>query len=489
MASSNTDGGRHVFFRCPEKPVQNRAGNLLGEGVDFRGDGGYVIFCGSLTADGLYKPIAGLDPWTSDLEELPEELLVRLLQSSKSLTDKHDGVLFEGQRNVGLFSLASKLAESGVTGDSLTASLIELNEARCVPPLDRSEVEGICRSACKRNNSGGIPLTDLGNSERFIRSAAGNLFFCTNSGSWLSQRKGIYQFSETVAYENAKTTISGMTDEVMTTNEPQALLKWIKSSQAAPRIEAMIKLSQKDSRMAKSFSDMDTQDALLSVNNGLLDLDTQLLTEPSKKTIITKKATPIFDPSSSCERWIKFIEEITDDDKVLAGELQKAVGYTLSGRTDAQVFFVCQGSGANGKSIFLEMLTHLMGTYSGKISASALISGQASKIPNELASLVGARFVTISEMPNDQIVNTTILKELTGQDTVSARFLYKEFFQFKPRFKLWVATNQPLRFSEYGHALSRRMITFNFPVFFAPEERDPNLLEHLKSERNGSKPR
>ena len=60
-------GGRHIFFRCPEKPVQNRAGNLLGEGVDFRGDGGYVIFCGSLTADGLYKPIAGLDPWTSIL--------------------------------------------------------------------------------------------------------------------------------------------------------------------------------------------------------------------------------------------------------------------------------------------------------------------------------------------------------------------------------------------------------------------------------------
>lgn len=65
-------GGRHIFFRCPEKPVQNRAGNLLGEGVDFRGDGGYVIFCGNLTADGLYKPIAGLDPWTYDLEDLPE---------------------------------------------------------------------------------------------------------------------------------------------------------------------------------------------------------------------------------------------------------------------------------------------------------------------------------------------------------------------------------------------------------------------------------
>ena len=281
-------GGRHVFFRCPEKPVQNRAGNLLGEGVDFRGDGGYVIFCGSLTADGLYKPIAGLDPWTSDLEELPEELLVRLLQSSKSLTNKHDGVLFEGQRNVGLFSLASKLAESGVTGDSLTASLIELNEARCVPPLDRSEVEGICRSACKRNNSGGIPLTDWVTANDSFDLQQVTYFSAQIVGAAFSE-EGIYQFSETVAYENAKTTISGMTDEVMTTNEPQALLKWIKSSQAAPRIEAMIKLSQKDSRMAKSFSDMDTQDALLGVNNGLLDLDTQLLTEPSKKTIITKR--------------------------------------------------------------------------------------------------------------------------------------------------------------------------------------------------------
>ena len=123
------------------------------------------------------------------------------------------------------------------------------------------------------------------------------------------------------------------------------------------------------------------------------------------------------------------------------------------------------------------MLTHLMGTYSGKISASALISGQASKIPNELASLVGARFVTISEMPNDQIVNTTILKELTGQDTVSARFLYKEFFQFKPRFKLWVATNRPLRFSEYGHAYRN-----GHPTGLAPRK-ETQICGQLKSEK------
>ena len=226
---------------------------------------------------------------------------------------------------------------------------------------------------------------------------------------------------------------------------------------------------------------MDMDDHLINLENGIFDLqDSRLLKERGSR-FLTKKAATQYYPEANCTLWEKFIREITDDDDEMIRQLQKAVGYTLSGKTDAQLFFVCTGNGANGKSVFLETIDYIMGTYSGKISASALTGAVTNKIPNELAGLTGKRFVTVRNAFSE-IVNTTTLKELTGQDTLSARFLYKEFFQFKPKFKIWIATNHELQFSENSYALQRRMMNFDFTVYFTPDERDNDLSRKLQEE-------
>ena len=291
----------------------------------------------------------------------------------------------------------------------MLGTLQEYNSTHCEPPLEK-EVETIYQSVTKRNEIRSIPLTDLGNSERFISNANGQVFYCPENGTWLGCTGGTYQQSETLPYENAKATVKSMSNEVINASNPQALLKWIKTSQSVARIDAMIKLAQKDRRISKKLSLMDTDDQLINLKNGVFNFaDFKLLANRGSQ-FLTKQAETSFVENADCKLWKEFIRQITDDDEEMSRQLQKAVGYTLTGMTEAQLFFVCTGNGANGKSVFLETIDYLMGTYSGKISASALTGGAANKIPNELAGLTGKRFVTVSEMPMGEIVNTTTLK-------------------------------------------------------------------------------
>jgi putative DNA primase/helicase len=477
-------GGRHIFFKHPGFEIKNKAGNFLGPGIDFRGDGGYVIFCGSKTAAGDYSPIDGCNPFNSALQSMPDLLLKHMPQRELESTEAKRS-LFEGERNVGIFKLANKLLETGMQGDQLLQALKDYNQNSCIPPIENSEVQTIFNSASKQNHERMLPLTDLGNSERFIKCAAGKIFYCPENGNWVGPLNGTYQQSETLPYENAKVTIRAISSEIVSANNPQNLLKWAKNSQSVTRIDAMIKLAQKDKRIARRLADMDVEDEIINIKNGAFDLDRNELLVDRGSRFLTKQANVSFNPEADCPRWKSFLNEITDDDPEVITQLQKAIGYTLSGNTDAQLFFVCTGSGANGKSVLLEVINYLMGSYSGKINATTLTGSAPNKIPNELAALTGKRFITVSEMPIGQIINTTTLKELTGQDTVSARFLYKEFFELKPKFKIWIATNRMLEFTENSHALHRRMVTFEFPIFFAQNERDPKLLQKLKDESDG----
>lgn len=477
-------GGRHIFFKHPGVHVNNKAGNFLGEGVDFRGDGGYVIFCGSYTVAGVYESLPGCDPFSVQILDLPSDI-TDMLRTKNNMETVLERDIHVGERNVSIFKLANKLVSSGVFGDELLNMLVEYNNSHCSPPLDNSEIDTICQSASKRNQQQTLPLTDLGNSERFIKTANGEIFYCPENGSWLGSVDGTFQPSETIPYENAKTTIREMSNEITSTSDPHSLLKWSKTSQSVARIDAMIKLAQKDKRVSRSLLQMDVDDHIINLKNGAFDLNQRQLLADRASWFLTKQARVNFKNETTCDRWLDFLLEVTDDDPDMVRQLQKAVGYTISGNTSAQIFFVCTGSGANGKSVFLETIDYLMGSYSGKLTANTLTSMASNKIPNELAGLTGKRFVTVSEMPSDEIVNTTTLKELTGQDTLSARFLYKEYFQLKPRFKIWIAANHKLRFTENSYALKRRMVHFNFPVFFAPDERDPELLNKLKKEASG----
>ena len=172
--------------------------------------------------------------------------------------------------------------------------------------------------------------------------------------------------------------------------------------------------------------------------------------------------------------------------KTLKTFLQRAIGYSLTGVTSEQVIFFCYGTGANGKSTMLEALRFLFGDYGQNTPITALMrkSDGASPTP-DLARLKGARFVTAVESEENQHLSESNVKALTGGDTITARNLFSEPFEFKPELKLWIATNHKPRISGTDNGIWRRIRLVPFAVTIPPENRDALLPEKLQAEAPG----
>ena len=133
--------------------------------------------------------------------------------------------------------------------------------------------------------------------------------------------------------------------------------------------------------------------------------------------------------------------EVFDGDPEMIRYGQRAVGYSLTGDTREQCLFLCYGEGANGKSTFLNVLQYVLGDYAQNMPFSAFEKKARSQIPNDVAVLVGKRFVTAVETYEMARLNEQRIKVMTGGDPMSGRFLYGEFFSFEASHKLWLAFN------------------------------------------------
>ena len=182
--------------------MNNKAGNFLGEGIDSRGDGGYVIFCGSNTVAGSYESLPGCDPFNTQILDLPPDILQQL--SKKTLQKSiWKGISMLVSAMTASLNLQVNWFHQAYMGVNLNM-LIEYNNSHCSPPLDKEEIETICQSASKRNQKQTLPFTDLGNSERFIKTANGEIFYCPENGSWLGSVDGTFQPSETIPMKMPK---------------------------------------------------------------------------------------------------------------------------------------------------------------------------------------------------------------------------------------------------------------------------------------------
>jgi len=165
--------------------------------------------------------------------------------------------------------------------------------------------------------------------------------------------------------------------------------------------------------------------------------------------------------------------------------VQRAVGYTLTGRTDEQCLFFCYGTGANGKSVFEETLGRLLGEYGTATRTETIMARGSGGIPNDIAALRGARYVSINETADGQRINEPLVKDMTGGDTMSARFMRQEFFTFRPTFKLWIRGNHKPVITGTDYGIWRRIHLVPFTVTIPEAERDPALLDKLRLELPG----
>lgn len=238
------------------------------------------------------------------------------------------------------------------------------------------------------------------------------------------------------------------------------------------------------SRSSRSFatvaSEWDRDPMLLGTAGGTVDLRTGLLRPADPEDRITKLASVEPALYATCPRWDRFLHEATRGDLTVVRFLKQICGYFLTANTQEHALFFIHGDGGNGKSVFINTVTKILGDYTVTAAMDTFTAGLGNKHPTELARLRGARLVTASETEQGKGWNEQRIKELTGGDTISARFMRQDFFEFTPVLKLCIIGNHRPTLANVDAALKRRL---NFiPFINQPAAKDPTLEATLRAE-------
>jgi len=394
--------------------------------------------------------------------------------------------IYKGERNVKLISQAGKLRARGLELDDLETRLLQYNERHCKPPLDEKEVGLIAESACRYDNSH-FNLTDSGNGERLAKRHGDKLHYCWTWKKWLyyDGKRWNLETGEQNANRLALETARSIPQEAEGVEDHKLygqILSWAKDSDSRTRLIKMLEAARSIEPIGVYPKDFDTDFWLLNCLNGTVDLRTGELRPHNPNDMLTRLCSVEFDPDAKSQRWNKFLKTITDGDDSLVEFLQIAAGYSACGSTAEEKLFFIHGDAATGKSTFLEAVKAALGDYAQTSDFETFIKrNQVGGIRNDVAKLNGSRLVVSIEVDEGKKLAEGLVKMLTGGDTVSARFLYQESFNFLPQFKLWLAANHPPRIKDNDSAIWRRILRIPFNHMIPKDKQNPKVKAKLRN--------
>lgn len=360
--------------------------------------------------------------------------------------------------------------------------------------MEETETEEILNSAEEKEGEPIaeflFPLHDIGNAERFVQQQGTNLKFCPEWKVWLIYTAGQWEIQQSKSrlYQMGKKTIQSMYEEAkredLSSGQKQALIKHANSSSSKSRMNAMLDLASMEPKIQASANLFNSNIWRLNCLNGTLNLKTRTLQVHQPSDFITKKIATPYIKDAICPEWDKLLKTAMGGNQEKIDFLQRIFGYALTGDTCEQCMFIFHGSGANGKSTIIEAFRDLLGEYAMNMSAESLLQSKA-MIRNDIARLNGARFVSAVEIGMDKKLNESLVKQLTGGDQITARFLYREHFEYKPEFKLVIAANHKPEIKGVDNGIWRRIFIIGFGVTISSMEIDQGLPAKLKQELPG----
>jgi len=253
-----------------------------------------------------------------------------------------------------------------------------------------------------------------------------------------------------------------------------------------------LKIAESRPELSCVPDDLDKDPMFLACPNGTVALEHGLLVDSDPADLITHVTGVRFEENAQAPRWQQFLKEVFvhpdgKPDLELIRYIQRAVGYSLTGKTTERSIFICIGQGANGKSTFLNTVHYVIGSYAGLIPFSSLMQKPGSDYGNDIAALRGKRFVSAIETDQMQYMNESKIKRLTGGDPIQCRFLFKEYFAYFPTYKLWLACNHKPKIRGTDQAIWDRVkvVPFNNRFVKGSAQTDKDLVEKLKKEGPG----
>lgn len=322
-----------------------------------------------------------------------------------------------------------------------------------------------------------LHYTDFGNEQAFETLYGDDFLYNWTSEQWLRFDGIIWRADVTGVADRAMVNVArarlqaaykmAVEDVPGKSSNPQSRKKAVAAAlklQNTRYRQSALASATTNPRFARRAEDFDRDDYLFACGNGIIDLRTCEFRAGRRADLLTQATSVHWNAEAECRRWLKFLSEVFPGRPEMVTFLKRAVGYSLLGLTREEVFFILHGAGRNGKGTFLRVLSAVFGDYSANTEFSTLTSNRdhSKGVRNDIASLAGKRFVTAQESREGAQLDESLIKTLTGGDMVTARFLFREFFTFRPTWKLWLATNHKpeIRGTDDGIWSRPRLIPF-----------------------------
>jgi putative DNA primase/helicase len=315
----------------------------------------------------------------------------------------------------------------------------------------------------------------------FARRQADELRYVAGWGKWLVWAEGIWRYDDTLA---ALARVRALCRDHSGRSSNQQLAFRTASAHVVSAVE---KLARTDPLLSATIDQWDANPRIILAGKDhaatAIDLPTETKRAARREDYFTKSTA--VSPGGECPLWLGFLERVTAGNKALQDYLQRVAGYCLTGLIDEHAMFFLYGTGANGKSVFINTLVGIWGDYAATAPMETFIDSPTDRHPTELAHLRGARLVVAQEVEKGRRWAEAKIKSITGGDRISARFMRQDFFEFTPQFKLMIGGNHKPSLGTVDEAVRRRMHLIPFTVTIPKHERDRQLADKLRAEWPG----
>ena len=334
--------------------------------------------------------------------------------------------------------------------------------------------------------------TDEANGALFLKLHGMDVLYCPPWDKWLVWCGSHWRIDDSIRVRRLAADLPRQlykdASEATDSSERRSIADLALKLESNNRQSALLEMAK--CRVVVHNSELDKGRFLLNAANGTVDLKNGKLRGHARADLLTHDAAIQYDPAATCPTWTRFLNDVFSGDAELIEFVRRAIGYSLTGDVREQVLLICHGSGSNGKSVFLNILRKLLGRLALQAAPDLLMADRNRRHPTEQADLYGRRAVICQETEENRRFNEALVKQLTGGDSVRARRMREDFWEFEPTWKIWLSTNHRPEIRGTDHAIWRRVRLIPFTVTFhdpgkGEPVKDASMEEKLTAELSG----